>query len=75
MSTRFGCREHGTWRTVRSGSSRRAVPIPVSIAQERARKACTSRRAAFPVIQRLKPGDGNGKGNGNGTGGHANGTN
>ena len=29
--------------------------MPVSMAQERARSACTSRRAASPVIHRLSP--------------------
>ncbi len=55
ITTRFGCRVHGTMRTVSSGSSWRTVPMPVSIAQERARSRCTSRRASSPVIQRLCP--------------------
>jgi hypothetical protein len=46
MTTRRGWREHSTWRTVSSGSSRSTVPMPVSIAQERRRSRCTSRRAA-----------------------------
>ena len=55
MTTRRGWREHGTCRTVSSGSSRRTVPMPVSMAHERARSAWTSRRAASPVIHRLSP--------------------
>ena len=45
-----GWRVHGASRTVRRGSSLSTVPIPVSSAQERARRAWTSRRAAAPVI-------------------------
>ena len=62
MTTRRGCRAQGTWRTVSSGSSRSTVPMPVSIAHDRARSACTSRRdaslddpAAFAVGERDAP--------------------
>ena len=42
-------------RTLRRGSSASTVPTPVSIAELRARQACTSARAASPVIHWLVP--------------------
>ena len=45
----------GRSRTVSCGSSSRTVPIPVRIAQARARQACPSARAAALVIHWLRP--------------------
>ena len=42
-------------RTFSKGSSCNTVPMPVSTAQERARQACPSARAASPVIHWLLP--------------------
>ena len=54
-TTRNGWREVSTSRTFNRGSSANTVPIPVIIAQERARWRCTSCRAAAPVIHWLTP--------------------
>ena len=42
-------------RTVSDGSSASSVPLPVTMAELRARRRCTSRRAAGPVIHLLSP--------------------
>ncbi len=58
-TTRTGCGP-AAWaapmpRTVRRGSSARAVPAPTITASWRARSAWTCARASGPVIQRLSP--------------------
>ena len=55
-TTRYGSRGHGApSRTVSSGSSARAVPMPTTIASARLRSRWVSARAASPVIQREPP--------------------
>src|SRR5207248_2233101 len=53
--TLSGCREVSTSLTVNRGSSCSTVPMPVRIAQERARQRCPSARAAGPGIHWLAP--------------------
>ena len=55
-TTRTGGRRGWTApRTVRRGSSARAVPMPTATASCPARRRCTSARAASPVIQAERP--------------------
>ncbi len=54
-TTRSGWRVAPGRRTSSRGSSASTVPLPVITAEERARRRCTSSRAASPVIQRLSP--------------------
>jgi hypothetical protein len=56
-TTRSGWRGVSTSRTVRRGSSALTVPIPVRIAQARARQRWPSLRASSPVIHWLRPSD------------------
>ena len=55
MITRRGWRSTPGMRTVMAGSSANTVPTPVMIAELRARRRCTSCRAASLVIHLLSP--------------------